>query len=183
MRRSASCGRLSMRRPPSRISPPAMRPGGSMRPMIAAPVIDLPAPDSPTTPSTSPAAIDNETSSTAVSVPRRVGNSTRRCSTIRSGSVRLTLPPNEASGRENAANARGAGSAYRTLPARRLLQPRIERVAKPIAEQIDRQHHGDQRRARKNRDPPLARKKKVITDADQRPQRWLRRRDADAEER
>ena len=34
--------------------PPAMRPGGSMKPMIAAPVSDLPAPDSPTTPSTSP---------------------------------------------------------------------------------------------------------------------------------
>ena len=34
--------------------PPAMRPGGSSRPMTAAPVSDLPAPDSPTTPSTSP---------------------------------------------------------------------------------------------------------------------------------
>ena len=49
-----------------------------MRPMIAAPVSDLPAPDSPTTPSTSPGAMSNETSCTATSVPRRVGNSTRR---------------------------------------------------------------------------------------------------------
>ena len=40
-----------------RISPPAMRPGGSSRPMIAAPVSDLPAPDSPTTPRISPGAI------------------------------------------------------------------------------------------------------------------------------
>ena len=40
--------------PASRTSPPAMRPGGSIRPITAAPVIDLPAPDSPTTPSTSP---------------------------------------------------------------------------------------------------------------------------------
>lgn len=47
-------------------------------PMMAAPVSDLPAPDSPTTPSTSPRAISNETSSIATSVPRRVGNSTRR---------------------------------------------------------------------------------------------------------
>jgi hypothetical protein len=30
--------------------PPAMRSGGSRSPMIAAPVSDLPAPDSPTTP-------------------------------------------------------------------------------------------------------------------------------------
>ena len=51
-----------MRRPARRISPSAMRPGGSIRPMIAAPVSDLPAPDSPTTPSTSPGAMVNETS-------------------------------------------------------------------------------------------------------------------------
>ena len=48
-----------------RISPPAMRPGGSSRPMIAAPVSDLPAPDSPTTPRISPGAMSNEMSSSA----------------------------------------------------------------------------------------------------------------------
>ncbi len=62
-----------MRWPSSRISPAAMRPGGSSRPMMAVPVSDLPAPDSPTTPSTSPGAMSKETSSTATSVPRRVG--------------------------------------------------------------------------------------------------------------
>ena len=46
-----------MRLPASTIWPPAMRSGGSSRPMIAAAVSDLPAPDSPTTPSTSPGAI------------------------------------------------------------------------------------------------------------------------------
>ncbi len=56
-RASARSGRLSMRRPSSRISPPAMRPGGSSRPMMAAPVSDLPAPDSPTTPRISPGAM------------------------------------------------------------------------------------------------------------------------------
>ncbi len=55
-----------------------------MSPITAAPVSDLPAPDSPTTPSTSPAAISKETSCTAVSVPRRVGNSTRSRSTASS---------------------------------------------------------------------------------------------------
>ena len=46
--------------------------------MMARPVSDLPAPDSPTTPSTSPRATENDTSSTATSVPRRVRNSTLR---------------------------------------------------------------------------------------------------------
>ena len=55
-----------------------MRPGGSSSPMIAVPVSDLPAPDSPTTPSTSPGAMSKLTSSMATSVPRRVLNSTRR---------------------------------------------------------------------------------------------------------
>ena len=39
---------------------------------MAAPVRDLPAPDSPTTPSTSPGSMDKEIPSTATSVPRRV---------------------------------------------------------------------------------------------------------------
>ncbi len=76
-----------MRRPPRCTSPPAMRPGGSSRPMMAAPVSDLPAPDSPTTPSTSPAAMSKETPSTAVSVARRVGKTTFRLRTESSGSV------------------------------------------------------------------------------------------------
>ncbi len=67
-----------MRRPSSHTSPAAIRPGGSSSPMIASPVIDFPAPDSPTTPSTSPRSIANDTPSSAVSVPRRDGNSTLR---------------------------------------------------------------------------------------------------------
>src|SRR5512141_3011485 len=81
-----------MRSPFSFTSPAAMRPGGSSRPMTAEPVIDLPAPDSPTTPSTSPGWIASEMSSTATSVPRRVGNSTRRLRTSRSGPLVLTGP-------------------------------------------------------------------------------------------
>jgi hypothetical protein len=38
---------LSIRSPSSRISPAPIRPGGSIRPMIAAPVSDLPAPGFP----------------------------------------------------------------------------------------------------------------------------------------
>ena len=85
--RRPSGGRLSMRLPSSSTSPPATRPGRSSSPMIAVPVIDLPAPDSPTTPSTSPGAMSKLTSSTATSVPRRVLNSTRRLRTASSAVV------------------------------------------------------------------------------------------------
>src|SRR5258708_3477748 len=85
--RIASGGRLSMRSPRNSTSPDAIRPGGSISPITAVPVIDLPAPDSPTTPRISPGAISNDTSSIAVSVPRRVGNSTLRLRTLRTGTV------------------------------------------------------------------------------------------------
>src|SRR5260370_8394546 len=49
--------------------------------MMAARVSDLPAPDSPTIPSTSPAPIAKEMPSTAVTVPRRVAKPMRRSST------------------------------------------------------------------------------------------------------
>ena len=62
-------------------------PGGSSSPMIAVPVSDFPAPDSPTTPRTSPWAMSKLTSSMAMSVPRRVLNSTRRLRTWRSGAL------------------------------------------------------------------------------------------------
>ena len=74
--RLAAAGRRCAR-PSSRIAPPAIRPGGSSSPMIASPVNDLPAPISPTTPSTSPRAMSNETSSTRPAMPRRAANSTR----------------------------------------------------------------------------------------------------------
>ena len=58
-------------------------PGRSSSPMIAVPVSDFPAPDSPTTPSISPAATLNDTRSTAVSRPRRVSKTTLRSRTPR----------------------------------------------------------------------------------------------------
>ena len=124
----ADC-RCAGRRAGSR--PPAMRPGGSSRPMIAAPVSDLPAPDSPTTPSTSPGAIANEMSSTATSVPRRVGklDAQVRCTSSSGSGIAIGSP-----------------------------QLRVQRIAQPVAEQVDRQHHDHQRRAGKDRDPPLARR-------------------------
>src|SRR6266851_3455962 len=72
MRLSAAAGRLSMRLPSNRMRPPAMWPGGSSRPMMAAPVSDLPAPDSPTTPSTSPSPMAKEMPSTAIDAQARI---------------------------------------------------------------------------------------------------------------
>src|SRR4029077_12203149 len=128
IRRVSSGGRLSIRRPDSRISPPEMRPGGSIRPITESPVTDLPAPDSPTTPSTSPLAMSKETPSIARSVPRREANSTRRLRTEGMGSV--------------------MGGAYSS-------ELRVERVAQPVAEQIDRQDQRRKREAGKGHDPPF----------------------------
>ncbi len=138
--RISSGGRLSMRRPFSLISPAAIRPGGSSRPMIAAPVIDLPAPDSPTTPSTSPGAIENDTSSIAVRMPRRVGNSTRSLLTSRSGDLLTSA------------------------------QLRVEGIPKPVAEQVHRHAQKDQCRAGKDHQPPLARVQEVVAVVDHRAQ-------------
>src|SRR5271170_7795858 len=73
-----------MRRPSNSTRPPDMPPGGSSRPMIAAPVSDLPAPDSPTTPRTSPSAMSKLRPSTAVTTPRRVAKAMLRSSTCSS---------------------------------------------------------------------------------------------------
>src|SRR3546814_5323258 len=127
-----------MRLPSSRISPAAMRPGGSSRPMMAAPVIDLPAPDSPTTPSTSPAEISSETSSTATRVPRRVGNSTRRLRTSSSFGLVMRLP-----------------------------ELGIERIAQPVTQQVDRQHQDGQGAAGEDGDPPFARQQELLAGVDQ----------------
>src|SRR3979490_86589 len=111
-----------------------MRPGGSIRPITARPVTDFPAPDSPTTPSTSPLAMSNEIPSMARKVLRRGTNSTRRSCTERTGTVMR--------------------SGFREL--RRSSQFRVERVAQPVAEQVDGQDQGGQRDAREGDDPPLS---------------------------
>ena len=58
--------------PASLTEPATIRPGGSIRPRIESPVTLLPEPDSPTSPTTSPAATSNDTPSTAFTTPARV---------------------------------------------------------------------------------------------------------------
>ncbi|MNQ63942.1 hypothetical protein D3C85_783420 [compost metagenome] len=98
---------VSMRSPFSSTDPPAKRPGASSKPITALPMVDLPAPDSPTTPRISPFSRASDTPSTATSVPRRLGNSMRMSSMF---------------------NRAMTSSA----------QLGVERVAQPVAQQVDR---------------------------------------------
>src|ERR1700710_535110 len=106
-----------------------MRPGGSIRPITASPVTDLPAPDSPTTPSTSPLAMSKEIPSMARNVLRRVTNSTRRLRTERTGSVMW----------------------FDVCASSKFW---IERVAQPVAEQVDGKDQSRKCYAGKGDDPP-----------------------------
>src|SRR5882724_291455 len=127
-----------------------MRPGGSIRPIIARPVTDFPAPDSPTTPSTSPLAMSKEMPSMARSTLWRVTNSTSRLRTERTGSVMRSDIP----------ELRRVSSEFR-----------IEGVAQPVAEQVDREDQRREGKARKGDDPPLAGKQIIVANPDQRAER------------
>src|SRR3982075_140722 len=123
-----------------------MRPGGSIRPITARPVTDFPAPDSPTTPSTSPLAMSKEMPSMARSVLWRGANSTRRLRTESTGSVM----------RSDTRKMRRLSSQFW-----------IERVAQPVAEQVDGKDQRRQRKAREGDDPPFAGKQIIVADPDQ----------------
>src|ERR1700676_3799084 len=112
-----------------------MRPGGSISPITASPVTDLPAPDSPTTPSTSPLAMSKEIPSIARNMLWRGRNSTLRLRTERTGTV-----------------MRSDTWVWQHFSS----ELWVERVAQPVAEQVDREDQCRQRKAREGDDPPLA---------------------------
>ena len=112
----------------------------------------LPQPDSPTSPSTSPRRSEKLTPSTALITPRR-----RKKWVCRSRTSR-------------------------TVSAVIVAQSRIEAVAQPVAEQVDRQHHQGDRDARDQRHPPGIGEPATSLRDHQAPGRG-RRRDAGAEER
>jgi hypothetical protein len=93
-------------------------------------------------------------SSSARNVPRRPGNSTTRFLTCKR---LIVLGPC-------------------------LAQARVQRVAQPVTQQVDRQRDQHQHHAGEHRDPPFAREQIVVADADQRAQRRRRRRRTDAQE-
>ena len=58
----------------------------------------------------------------------------------------------------------------------RLPQPRVQRVAQPVAQQVDRQHQDRQRGAGEDGDPPFAGEQDVVADPDQGADQGLGRR-------
>src|SRR5215207_832252 len=107
--RSSSFGRPTSSRPSSRIEPETIRPGGSTSPISEKPVTLLPEPDSPTSPSTSARASENDTLSTALTTPALVKKWVVKFSTSRMGSVMGNAPPLPLAGR-----GRGGGRRRRT---------------------------------------------------------------------
>src|SRR5713101_8804708 len=85
-------------------------------------------------PSVSPRSMEMSTCSTALTLPRRVANSTVRSRTLSRGTAVVM--------------------AVNAPPSRSPL--RIDDVAQAIAEKIEAEHRDHQGRAREERDPPLA---------------------------
>ena len=151
-----------------------MRPGGSSRPMIAMPVSDLPAPDSPTTPSTSPRrdveghVVHRAPACRGASEIRRAGCALRAAATAMSGRS-YARPPRHAMRRieTGAAGQRSFGlSASRSQSPSRLTDSTSTTSAMPGNTVI---HHSPENRK------SLPTRISVPSDG-------LRRRHADAEE-
>ena len=125
--RAQSAGTALTRSSPSkRIRPAAIRPGGSISPMIENPVTDLPDPDSPTSPSTSP----------------RCERERDLVDGAQQAVAGLEFGRQPLDREQRRRPARG-------FPCRpHLAQPRIEDVADLVADQVDRQDGQQQRHAR-----------------------------------
>src|SRR5262249_10740969 len=120
-----------MSRPVKCMAPSAICPARSRMRMTAYDVTDLPEPDSPTMPTVSPFAMVTLTCCTALTMPRRVGNSTVRALTSRSGTDSVMT-------RSRAA-----------LP--------IDDVTQAVAQEGKAEHGDHQRGAAEERHPPFAR--------------------------
>src|SRR5690242_9697818 len=157
---------VSRSRPSNSTRPDTMRPGGeAIKRRMESEVTLLPHPDSPTTASVSPGATENETPSTARTTPSRVKKWVLRLSISRSGAMRYTILHLDAKTQRRkvlvffpdsvcatsvafAAPPPVIGSHARFAPLRRRFgiklhpprQPRIERIAHPVSEQIHREH-------------------------------------------
>src|SRR6185503_18181083 len=140
--------------------PSAMLPARSRIRITAYDVTDLPEPDSPTMPSVSPLATLMLTCCTALTMPRRVVNSTVRSLTSRRGCT-VMMPSGKISKTTPCKVERSSllphsrdGQSQRQ-PSRPPL--RIDDVAQAVAEQVEAEHRDHQRQPRKQRDPPFAR--------------------------
>src|SRR5438105_4800620 len=157
-------------RPSNLISPATIRLGSSRRRIRESAVTLLPDPDSPTMPSVSPAATEKLTPSTARTTPASVKKYVLRSRT--SSTVRPAC---------GARSASGAGSsafiATPSSPARLGIEP----VADAVAEKVETEHDGQNRKSREGRDPPLLHE--LATLRHHRAPFGRRRHDAEAEKR
>src|ERR1700722_572189 len=128
MLRSSSSLSVLMSISSSLTLPPTMDPPVGSRFMIDSAVMVLPQPDSPTTPSVSPASISKLTPSTACTVECFSLMSVRRSETCKSGATRSPLPT---------------------------LEPGLEGVAERVADEVERHDRQDNRDARRVDQPPV----------------------------
>src|SRR5215469_2840466 len=138
---------------PSSCTLPVTRPGGGTRPRQASAVIDLPLPDSPTSPITSPLATSRSAPRTAFTVRSRLGNSIRRSRISRR--LPVTAPPSAGTsiGRCRGLTGLVPDVAARGSVARLMLG--IEGVAHPIADEIDREHGDEDGKPGEGNRPPI----------------------------
>src|SRR5271170_4078780 len=87
MLRNSACEKLAMSRPSKRIAPLVIRPTPGRSRMMASATVDLPQPDSPTSPIACPGMTRHEKSMTAGISPPRVKNEMPRRSISSSGST------------------------------------------------------------------------------------------------
>src|SRR5216683_143462 len=136
MRRIAASSRSSRSTPWKRMAPETIRPGGVwMRRRIDSEVTDLPQPLSPTIANVSPSATEIETPSTARTTPSRVKKYVRRSSTSRSGFAAAAA----ATTRISTAAAVTTSSSQASRSSHPPGETRVERVAQPVADEVDRQ--------------------------------------------
>src|SRR5436190_13124761 len=149
--------------------PSAILPARSRIRITAYDVTDLPEPDSPTMPSVSPLPTRMSTCCTALTMPRRVVNSTVRSLTSSSGwavmdasagalfpKIRKTTPCKVALKLRRTSAGRGEDeTGARTVWSSR--PPlRIDDVTQTVAEQVEAEHRDHERETREQCDPPFA---------------------------
>src|SRR5436190_17142144 len=128
--RISASGSASRSRPSNSTRPSTVRPGGdAIKRRIDSDVTLLPQPDSPTMQSVSPRPTENETPSTARTTPSRVKKYVFSRSTT--------------------SNA-GADSTASLIASHAPREPRIERIAHAVAEQIHGEHRNGEKDAGKN---------------------------------
>src|SRR5260221_70656 len=141
----------SRSRPRKRMLPPTTRPGGeaTSRRMLSA-VTLFPLPDSPTTASVSPAWSANDTPSTARTMPSSVKKWVWSSRTSSRASLNSRLPSSFASPHRSPPSF---------LPSQRPAW--IERVAQPVAEEVER-HDGEEDRAAGGQEHPGERREHAL---------------------